>query len=392
MPANILIPLIFAMLHGRPLRACIPAFFALLLAVASLCLAFGPAHAQTLAQTAGQTPPAADPFTVAKVPVDATADSAAAARPIAIADGERRAFTLLLRRLTLPEDADRLPRASEALLNQIIAGFEIGDERTSATRYIATITVQFRADAVRRLLQDSRLVYSETRSRPILLVPVWQAPDGNRLWEADNPWRDAWLRRPEADGLVPLSVAPADPSGNAPPLDRLLGSADQLLAFARQRGFDDVVVVSATLQQQDPGNVRVEIYPYHAGASDFLDRLDTYQSVGGTLEEALTGGAIEIARRIEARWKRLTVVDLQKQGQISAAVSFASLAEWTRLRGTLGALPLIRKVEVLRLSHRDAQVLIDYYGEPGQLSVALAQRDVQLDQRDGYWVLQGRKP
>src|SRR3546814_9842319 len=52
MPANILIPLIFAMLHGRPLRACIPAFFAMLLAVAALCLALGPA----MAQTTGQTP------------------------------------------------------------------------------------------------------------------------------------------------------------------------------------------------------------------------------------------------------------------------------------------------------------------------------------------------
>src|SRR3546814_14433587 len=100
----------------------------MLLAFAALCLARGPA----MAQTTGQTPPSADPFTVAKVPVDASADSAAAARPIAIAEGERRAFTLLLRRLTLPEDADRLPRASETLLTQIISGFEIGDERTSA--------------------------------------------------------------------------------------------------------------------------------------------------------------------------------------------------------------------------------------------------------------------
>jgi hypothetical protein len=372
------------MLHGCPLRACIPAIFASLLAAATLSPA--------LAQTAGQSASPADPFTVARVPVDATADSAAAARPIAIADGERRAFGQLMRRLTLPEDADRLPRASEALLDQVIAGFEIGDERTSATRYIASITVQFRADAVRQLLQDNRLTYAETRSRPVLLVPVWQSPDGNRLWEADNPWRDAWLHRPETDGLVPLAVAPPDSSGNAPPLEQLLGSADTLKAFARQRGYDDVLVVSATLQQQAPGNVRVEIYPFHAGPSDFLERMDTYQSVGGTLEEALTGGAIEIARRVEARWKRLTVVDPQKQGQLSAAASFSTLAEWTRLRGTLGALPVIRKIEVLRLSHRDAQVLIDYYGEPGQLAVALAQRDVQLEQRDGYWMLQGRQP
>src|SRR3546814_16292563 len=88
MPANILSPLIFAMLHGRPLRACIPAFFAMLLAVAALCLAPGPA----MTQTTGQTPPPADPFTVANVPVDARAARAAAARAIAVAQGARRAF------------------------------------------------------------------------------------------------------------------------------------------------------------------------------------------------------------------------------------------------------------------------------------------------------------
>src|SRR3546814_2149851 len=86
------------------------ALFAMLLAVAALCLALGPA----MAQTTGQTPPSADPFTVAKVPVDASADSAAAARPIAIAEGERRAFTLLLRRLTLPEEDRKSTRLNSS--------------------------------------------------------------------------------------------------------------------------------------------------------------------------------------------------------------------------------------------------------------------------------------
>ncbi len=388
------------MLQARPPRVCISILFASLLAI----LPLWPVHGQTAGPGPAQNPapaqmaaPAAarpaDPFTVAGVPVDASADSAAAARPLAIAEGQRRAFILLLRRLTLPEDAGRLPRPSEALLNAIITGFEIGEERTSATRYIAKITVQFRPDAVRQLLQENRLAYSETRSRQILVVPVWQAPDGNRLWEADNPWREAWIRRPEADGLVPLAIAPAAVDGaDAPPLDRLLGSAEELAAFARRRGFDDVIVVSATLQRQEPGNVLVEIYPFHVGSADFLDRLQTYQSVGGTMEEALTGGAIEIARRIEARWKRSTVFDLEKQGQLSAAVVFGGLAEWTRLRATLGAMPVIRRVDVQRLSHRDAQVVLDYYGETGQLAVALAQRDVVLEQRDGYWILRERKP
>lgn len=325
----------------------------------------------------------ADPFTVTGIAVDATAESAAAARPIALNEGQRRAFLALMRRLTRPEDHGRLPRPSEALLNQTVSGFEIDEERTSATRYIARITVRFRADEVRRLLQDARLPYSETVSRPVMVIPVWQTATDSKLWEADNPWREAWQRRPEADGLVPLIAAPV--GADAPPLERLLGDPESLRALAGKLGYQDALVVSATLQQADPGNVRIEIHPYHDGPATFLERLDAFTASGGTQEEALLAGATELSRRIEARWKIDTMIDLEKQGQISAAALFKGLPEWNRLRSALAAMPLVRKFEVLHLSHRDAQLQIEFYGDPGQLSTALAQRDVMLEQRDGFW-------
>jgi len=364
------------------LRACFYATFALVLALAASL------QAQAQPRTpAGQRP---DPFTVSDVAVEASADSAASARPAAIADGQRRAFTTLLRRLTQPEDHGRLPRPSEALLNEVVAGFGIDEERASATRYIAKISVTFRAEAVRRLLQDNKLAYAETMSRPIYLVPVWQSPAGAKLWEADNPWRAAWTQRPDPQGgLVPLTIAPAADSG--PSLERLLGNPDELKARARRAGLEDALVVVATLQQADPGAFRIEIATQHQGMAGFLDGIEPFTATGGTQEEALLSGAIDLSRRIEARWKQGSVIDLEKQGQMSVAAGFQSLAEWTRIRSTLAAIPIVRRVDVLQLSHRDAQILLDYYGTPDQLVTALAQRDVSLQQRDGFWDMRGRK-
>jgi hypothetical protein len=378
------------MLLRRPLRACFCALFATFLAFGA-----GPAaHAQPLTQggTQAGTPAArpADPFSVSGIPVDASADSAAAARPVALAEGQRRAFAALLRRLTLPDDAGRLPRASEALLNEVVGGFGIDEERTSATRYIGKITVQFRADAVRRLLRDSKLPYSETASRPILLIPVWQSNDGARIWEADNPWREAWLRRPDADGLVPLGVAP--PMANGPSLERLFGSPDELRALMRRGGFDDALLVVATLQGAEPGNMRVDIQIQHQGEAAFLGNTESFTATGGTLEETLLTAAIDIARRLETRWKYATVIDLEKQGQLSVAAAFQGLAEWNRLRNALGGVPIVRRVEVLQVSHRDAQILLDYYGEIEQLGTALAQRNIVLRQQDGFWQMRSRQP
>lgn len=369
------------MLLRRPLRVCSAAVFATF-------LAFG-AGAAAYAQTT-PAPRPANPFSVSGIGVDASADSAATARPVALADGQRRAFSALLRRLTLPDDHARLPRPTEALLNEVVAGFGIDEERTSATRYIGRISVQFRADAIRRLLQDNRLPYSETMSRPVLLVPVWQSNEGARIWEADNPWREAWLRRPDADGLVPLSVAP--PMQNGPSLERLFGSPDELRSLMRQGGYDDALLVVATLQSAEVGNIRVEIQIQHQGEAAFLGSTEAFTATGGTLEETLTSAAIDIARRIETRWKYASVIDLEKQGQISVAAAFNGLADWNRLRSALGAVPIVRKVDVLQVSHKDAQILLDYYGEPAQLSTALAQRNVVLQQRDGFWEIRSRQP
>lgn len=370
------------MLLRRPLRVCSAAVFAAFLAFGA-----GPA---AYAQTTQPARPA-NPFGVAGISVDASADSAATARPIAVAEGQRRAFSTLLRRLTLPDDHARLPRPTEALLNEVVAGFGIDEERTSATRYIGKISVQFRADAIRRLLQDNRLPYSETMSRPVLLVPVWQSNEGARIWEADNPWREAWARRPDAEGgLVPLSVAPPMPNG--PGLERLFGSPDELRAIMRRGNFDDALLVVATLQSAEVGNTRVEIQIQHQGAAAFLGTTESFTATGGTLEETLTSAAIDIGRRIETRWKYASVIDLEKQGQISVAAAFNGLADWNKLRSALAGVPIVRKVEVLQVSHKDAQILLDYYGEPAQLSTALAQRNVVLQQRDGFWEIRSRQP
>ena len=51
--------------------------------------------------------------------------------------------------------------------------------------------------------------------------------------------------------------------------------------------------------------------------------------------------------------------------QISAAALVGSLAEWNKLRSALAAMPVVRKVDVLRLSHRDAQLQIEKAGVDG---------------------------
>src|SRR5579875_96581 len=89
-------------------------------ALAAICLALAAASAN--AQT---TPAQAGVYTVANVPVDATAASADAAREAARLQGEHQAYAILLARLTRASDASKLPPADEATLNDLVQGFEV---------------------------------------------------------------------------------------------------------------------------------------------------------------------------------------------------------------------------------------------------------------------------
>lgn len=97
---------------------------------------------------------AAEPLMVNGVTVEATAATAAAARDMAIADGQRRAFKELVDHLAPGPDAAALAKLTDAEIAPLIAGFDVADERASATRWRATLNFAFDQDAVRALLRE----------------------------------------------------------------------------------------------------------------------------------------------------------------------------------------------------------------------------------------------
>ncbi len=97
---------------------------------------------------------AAEPLMVNGVVVEATATTAAAARDMGIADGQRRAFRELIEHLAPGPEGAALTKLNDAEIAPLVAGFEVADERVSATRWRATLNFAFDQDAVRALLRD----------------------------------------------------------------------------------------------------------------------------------------------------------------------------------------------------------------------------------------------
>ena len=108
---------------------------------------------------------AADIYRILGVPVDATAESAVAARERAIDAGQREGLVRLMRRLTSPTAHDRLPDVGALQIERYVNSFEIAEEKVGPTRYLAT------PDARRRSRPPSPTPASRSAPCPATTTP-----------------------------------------------------------------------------------------------------------------------------------------------------------------------------------------------------------------------------
>lgn len=418
--------------------------------------------AAALAFSAAQA--ADEVFAVPRVPVQAQADGASAAKASAQTQGRRRAMDILLRRVTVEDDWIYLPRlatgdpapAANAGQDESVSGafdpyqssaaggpaagarsegskspialtdrdleslessFEVYDERSSANSYRAYITYRFKPDALRRLLKEARIPYSETQTRTALVVPVLQTDNGVYLWEQNNPWMAAWKIRPYDNELTPMSAPLGDleDSSTISAREALALNEEKLEALADRYSVSQVVVAHARLRQQDGNDqlsvrlvngFRERVAPIPAEALDpslsaFEDG-DAGADAGGGLTYAqpveveetrakigdvlgqtyvtdssgnfplLAERAIEAAIANYAKgWKGRTLIDHSSEAVLDTTAFFSSLGDWTKIRTGLVSTPLVGSVQVYALSPKGAEMRLRVFGDPSRLEAAL---------------------
>jgi hypothetical protein len=111
---------------------------------------------------------------------------------------------------------------------------------------------------------------------------------------------------------------------------------------------------------------------------------------GEGVHDLLGHAAAAIALRLEEDWKLATRLQFESQGRRAASVPLGGLADWIVVRDRLGSMAEIRKLELAEISSEQAQVVLHYLGSPQRLAVALAQRDLSLSDKNGYWVVRRR--
>lgn len=324
------------------------------------------------------------PYTVQNVAVDVTADTAAAARTQARSEGRRLAFQRLLERLVPREQARALAQQDDTLISDLVEGFEVAEEKASSVRYIAKLIYHFNPEGVQRMLQSAGVAFAETRSKPVLILPLYDVGGEWQLWDEPNPWRDAWSAMPPRNSLVPFVVPFGDLADitDIDAVQAINGDAERIEAIGARYGAGTVLVAAARMRpDKNTGlpKLRVNLIGHGklaqaVGGGHALDGRSR-EDVDGLLQQAV---ALTVAVA-EEKWKQQNLLRFDSQAALDVVVPIRDLTQWLTVRQGLAGTGPVRRADVTKLSRSLAHLTLHFLGSTQQLQLALAQNDLTLD-------------
>jgi hypothetical protein len=366
-----------------------------LLAVALLLILVAPSR-QATAQD--------DPYS-ATVTVDATSDTVAKARDVARLDGARHALDAVVARLAGGSDKAKPLKLRDNQITDMVASFEVANEKMSAVRYVADYTYHFKSAEVAKAMQAAGIATSDANAaagaganppsnpgvgKPVVVLPVYQSDGESLLWDDPNPWRDAWAQRAAGPSGAALQVPLGDVSDLAAiDADKArTGDSTALSAIAKKEGADDVLVMLAVQRAgSDRQGLDITVRRYRNG--QFVDvhlaSIDANPNEGDA--DLFRRAADTIAADIDSGWKNAKGDLGGQQGSVAVVASISGLDDWIKLRGTLAALPSVRRIDVKSLSRQEATIEIQYVGSMDQLKASLAATKLDLQGGDPIWRL-----
>ena len=334
----------------------------------------------------------ADVFEVKNVGVDVKAATAAEARQQALAQAERRAFYVLISRMTLSEDEERIPEFTNAEIASYVRDFSVAREKASSVRYIARLNYRFKPDAIRGLLRSYNVPFAETPSKPMVVLPVYEVGASAVLWDEPNPWRQAWSGRDRPEGLVPLIVPIGDLSdiSTVGVSEAMAGDTNRLGVIAERYAAAGTIVAHNN-QTADPASGRQMMTVTLLRPSDPIEveyRTDSYIQNEAETPDAMMARVTEAtAKRIENVWKRQNLISQSGTGVLAVTIPITGLKDWLTIRDQLSRVGIIRESEIVLMSKDQVRVNVHFVGGAEQLITALEQANLSMLQESGEWII-----
>lgn len=332
-----------------------------------------PAHAEECSTAA---------FGVPNVSIDQRANTASEARTLGTRAAAETAFELVLRRLL--NDPEKVAAFLDKHdLDEFSDFVHISEENSLDGRYIALLDFCFDATRLRAGFRNEGLKWTELRSPPILVVPVWLGPDGARAWQRDNSWLSGWREAVETtQGLVTFVV-----------LEPTLINERSLRAEDLAAANPVTLSYAATLAEAEQTMLVIARLDYN-GSTPVLAVDGLLFSRDGTLITTLAKmvdvpvstdlvAELEVARsqilnEMQKSWYAANAISGSTAQQITLSVPIQSLEEWAARLAIFDKIAVFNGYRIRKLDTTSGVVTVNVEGTLDAVVNALAVFNLKL--------------
>ncbi len=329
-------------------------------------------------------------YIVRGVSVDETSESASAAQKIALKKGQEVAYSRLIKRVVPLREQSKLNDLKFSELVELVSGIDVVDEKSSSVRYLAKLVIRFNPSAMRIHLRNAGIQFAETKSKSLIVLPVFRTQATLQLWDAGNIWLKVWRRIPNDDGLINLIIPKGDIQDIAAisAEQAIEGNKERINSIVKRYGASGTLLTVASVKKFQ-GKKIVEVATSRLGMrGDDKTLIQGFENdLKKSFPDILLSAAKSLRSEIEETWKQENLLRFDQHRVLLAEAKLKALKDLVFLRRKLEMSPLIRQLEIVKLSLKDALFRIQYFGAPDQLQLALEQRDILLTQGAVYWNL-----
>ena len=325
--------------------------------------------------------PAADGevFTISGVAVDETAEDTRLARMKALRSALDIAWRDLARRL-VRGDPQAILDQDAATLDALVQGLEFDDERMSAGRYQAVVSVRFQAEAVLEMLGDSGVSHLDTPGPVLVVLPILQSGPQRVLWEDSNVWLSAWQRSSGGNSAVELIV----PRGDLRDISLVDAAGalsqdwDLLARLASRHRADGVLIAHARTQ----GNAFRQRLTWLD--EDGADPVLMARNAPQTWPMDAPDRAVEASRTgIDEHWAAMALAPAGPTVSVFADIPVTSLEEWIDIRDRLESSPALQAVVPLLVSTTRIRARLLYTGTREDLFFRMRRAGLEVEGQAG---------
>ena len=296
---------------------------------------------------------AADDTFIAGVYVDVTASDTTAAKQSAMNEANKKGLATVVNRITDDAAVQKFESLSSEQVINFIREVNVIDEKSSATRYMASLKVKVNEDLLRIYMKEQGMPFIKDSPHDVLIIPIMRRASHTEpmLFTDDNLWLQAWNSRTIKDGLVTFHALKTDHNLNA--RDILALNAGTLDRIIRENEISDIHIAEA-YPDQDFFTVNMTSYLTGLRGSFQIDMTDN----PAYIDQAI---AKSVARVVDFV-KRQRVRQVHATEKIVVLYNYPALKDWIAVESFLRKSDYVSNMTVDAFGNGKVQFKVEYAG------------------------------